>query len=223
MKLHAGLHELYSSNWNDFKAAIDHTKHEKPLNGPYLCSPSDDYWESAVKLVFVGQETNGWNSQPDVEKQMEIYSKFGVAKNYKKGAFWQVIRKIEKNINGKEYGCASLNLNKFDVNRKGPGKSYSALMEKFDHILLAEIQLLKPDAVIFFTGPSYDRRLINLFNAEFIKLEDFEIRQLAEIKSPNIPYIAIRTIHPQSMRRLGREKDFLTQMTKILNRDQILV
>ncbi len=216
MEPHAGLRNLYSSYWNDFKTLIDVSQPHK-LNGPYLCSPGKDYWDSKVKIVFVGQETNGWNPQLDELKQMEVYSKFGVAKGYKKGAFWQNIRKIEQSINGKKYGCASLNLNKFDVNGKRPGESYLSQMEKFDHILMAEILLLEPDAVIFFTGPDYDRRLEKLLNAELVKVNDFGIRELAEIRSPNIKFTAIRTIHPQRMRRLGREEEFLTQIINSVN------
>ena len=216
MEPHAGLRDLYSAYWNDFKALIDVSKPHK-LNGPYLCSPSKDYWDSKVKIVFVGQETNGWNPKDDVLKQMEVYSNFGVAKNYKRGAFWQIIRKIEKAINDKKYGCASLNLNKFDVNGKRPGKSYLSQLEKFDHILMAEILLLEPDAVIFFTGPDYDRRLLKLLNAELLKVNDFEIGEFAEITSPQIKFKAIRTIHPQRIRRLGREKEFLTQIISSVN------
>jgi len=213
---HAGLLKLYSSHWGDFETLIDVSKPAK-LNGPYLCSPGQDYWESKIKIVFVGQETNGWAPKSDVVKQMEVYSNFGVAKGYKKGAFWQIIRKIEKSINGKEYCCASLNLNKFDVAGKRPGKSYLSLIEKFDHILLDEIHHLEPDAVIFFTGPNYDRRLVKLFNAELVKVNDFSIREFAEIRSPDIKFKAIRSIHPQRIQRLGRHEEFLTQIINSVN------
>lgn len=112
-----------------------------------------------MKIVFVGQETNGWSSHTDVKKQMKTYSDFGLGKEYISSPFWNVIRKIEKELTGQHFCCASLNLNKFDINKKRSREPFLTEIEELDHILYAEIELLKPDIVILFTGPRYDRRI----------------------------------------------------------------
>jgi hypothetical protein len=170
------------------------------IHGPFLCSPQEFYWNADIKIVFVGQETNGWGPKfKSVEQQMKIYFDFEVGtKKTKsnKGPFWTTIRRIEKEVNGYKKCCASLNLNKFDINNKTPNGDFMQKMLQFDHLIQSEIDLLKPDVVIFFTGHRFDGRLMNIFHTGITEVEGFVSDALCEIVVPNKPYRMFRTYHP---------------------------
>lgn len=220
MNIYAGLFELYSTYWDEFKSA---RLTSSDLNGPYLCSPGKEYLESMVKIVFVGQETNGWSKRDNVVEQMQTYTDFGlglrpkIAKKYASSPFWNVIRKIEKAVTGQHYCCASLNLNKFDVNGKSPREPYLATIEKLDHILKAEIQLLQPDVVIFFTGWKYDSRVSKIFSASLTEVDGFKKRELAEISLANEPFKIFRTYHPNYLRMSGLESKVIQELVSKIN------
>ncbi len=203
MDIHAGLFKLYISRLDEFK--LVKRKSSGILNGPFLSSPGKKYSDAMTKIVFIGQETNGWASNFDVEAQMREYIDFGLGVNYFSSPFWNVIRKVEKEIAGDYYCSAWLNLNKFDENNKSPSPSNLAILEKLDNILLMEIELLSPDIVVLFTGPRYDSRVTRIFNQELQEFVGFNIRQLAEIQMIDQPYKVYRTYHPNYLRRSGLE------------------
>jgi hypothetical protein len=217
MELNAELFDFYSSHLMEFEAVSRWSTEHQKFNGPYLCSPGKEYCDSKLKIVIVGQETNGWTSHTDVSKQMQTYSDFSLGKKYFSSPFWNVIRKIEKELNGEHYCCASLNLNKFDINGKPPREPFLTTIEKLDHILYDEIQLLKPDVVIFFTGPKYDRRISKLFNNELTEIDGFHKRKLAEMTLADKPFKIFRTYHPNYLRRTGLENQVIHQMVTSVN------
>lgn len=212
MSAYAELLKLYTSHSTAFKSVLNLTTEEHKLNGPYLCSPGKEYLESKVKVVFVGQETKGWTAHADVSLQMQTYADFGLGKKYIPSPFWNVIRKIEKAATGNHYCCATLNLNKFDVNGKPPREPYLATIQKLDHILKDEIQLLKPDLVIFFTGWRLDGRLTGIFNANLVEVDGLKKRELAEIKLVNESFKIFRTYHPNYLRRSGLENKVINTL-----------
>jgi len=212
MNTYAELLDLYTSHSTNFKSIVGLTTEEHKLNGPYLCSPGKEYLESKVKIVFVGQETNGWTTHADVSLQMQTYAGFGLGKNYVSSPFWNVIRKIEKAATGQHYCCASLNLNKFDVNGNPPREPFLATIQKLDHILKDEIQLLKPDLIVFFTGWRHDSRLTNIFNANLIEVDGFKKRELAEMKLADESFKIFRTYHPNYLRRSGLENKVINTL-----------
>lgn len=206
------LLRLYSEHWNELISTRNEIANS---HGPYLCSPGKEYLDSLVKLVIVGQETNGWSRHNQIVEQMQTYEKFDLGKKYVSSPFWNVIRKIEKGVIGKQYCSASLNLNKFDVNGKPPRENNLAKIEKFDTILNLEILALKPDAVIFFTGWKYDKRIENCLNSTVEMVPGFNRRELGQIKLANEPIKIFRTYHPNYLRRSGKEAKIIDE---IINR-----
>ncbi|MBM5572092.1 MULTISPECIES: hypothetical protein [Deefgea] len=207
MDIHSKLFDLYTSQLEEFKKINNQCS--GILQGPFLCSPGKKYLESAKKIIFVGQETNGWPSNFDVEYQMKAYSEFDLGANYFSSPFWNVIRKIEKAISNDHYCSAWLNLNKFDENNKSPSAANLAILEKLDYILLKEIEFLSPDIVILFTGPKYDNRVTNLFNQVPQEIEGFNTRHLAEVRLVNRQFKIYRTYHPNYLRRSGLESKII--------------
>ena len=63
---------------------------------------------------------------------------------------------------------------------------------------------LKPDIVIFFSGPNYDEYISRIFSdATFENISSRNSRQLARVKSWLLPHNSIRTYHPNYLWRNG--------------------
>lgn len=223
MTANAGLKALYESKWTDFQSVQALSDKENIMNGPFLCSPSASYWESKVKVIFVGRETNGWGVEGTVDSLMLKYANFNVGKNYKYkgGPYWSVIRKIEFALNLDYFNCATLNLNKFDVSSKTPTGDYLKSIMTLDYILLDELDLLQPDIVIFFTGPTYDDRVTNLFNTSLSEVAGFTKRQFAEIKLSDKPYKVFRTYHPKTLRLQKLESRAIEKISSIFKVNEL--
>ncbi len=204
------LTELYQNRISEFEKIAEKFK-DVDLHGPILTSPREKYENSKIKLLIIGQETKGWNNiQSGVEGLMNVYEKFDLGRNYYSSPFWNVTRKVERALEIEEYSCAWTNLNKYDVGAKRPKGSYAKDISNFDDILLSEIEILKPDVCIFFTGPDFDSRLKNIYNnIVFQKEEGWKTNQLVTLKHNNLPEISIRTYHPKYLRMKKFEQNFI--------------
>ena len=75
-------------------------------------------------------------------------------------------------------------------------------------VIPKEIEILKPDVLLFFTGPKYDEH-INKFVGDFTitSVDGFNTNELCILNFTNLPNrIALRTYHPQFLQRLGKAK-----------------
>ena len=146
---------------------------------------------------------------------MKQYEDFNVGIDYYASPFWNITRKIENALDNKPHSCAWTNLNKFDLNQKRPHGEYEAAISELDDILLAELQILKPDFCLFYTGPSFDYRLKTILqDIEFIEIPNFTIRQFCKLKHPNLPENSYRSHHPKSLRIRYLEDDFVNYITQ---------
>ena len=67
-----------------------------------------------------------------------------------------------------------------------------------------EVNELKPNLVVFFAGPNYDRFITRVFDdAAFEAISAKPVRQLARVKSHWLPTNSIRTYHPNYLWRHG--------------------
>jgi hypothetical protein len=192
------------------------------MTGPFLIAPGDEYWSSKPKIAFIGQETHGWWTGQSILNQMGHYREFNLGANRGNGKkysspFWQVIRQFEVAFTGDRYNSAWLNLNRYDDNRRRPLLHDQAIISELDFLLLEELRLLAPDAVIFFTGQSYDQRIAALLQAEVLPLAPFLPRQLCEFKSPLLSCRIFRTSHPKHLqlkRRTGQVIESIREEVK---------
>lgn len=181
------------------------------MNGPYLIAPNDAYWNAKIKVAFVGQETNGWDSHADISKQMTSYSNFNLGEEYQKkcrSPFWSLIRKIEVALTGSTLSSAALNLNRFDQTRddqksKAPSIGNQLILSDLDFLLLEELKLIAPDVIIFLTGPHHDQRVTRLLQGEMMPIDGFNQRTLCQIESPLSASMIFRTYHPGFLSRRG--------------------
>jgi hypothetical protein len=173
------------------------------MTGPFLIAPSEKYWNSEpIRLAVVGREAREWKTDASVRVQMNRYSEFNVGESRGSGKeysspFWQVIRKFEMALTGEPYNCAWLNLNRWDENGHVPSPANQQILSELDFLLLEELRLLRPDLVMFFTGPSpaYDQRITSLVQAQAVPFSSFPEHELCELKSPLLNCRIFRTFN----------------------------
>ena len=87
-----------------------------------------------------------------------------------------------------------------------------------------EIDILKPEFCLFFTGHKFDNRLGNIFtDLQFIAVEGFDPNVLVQLKSPDLPSLCYRTSHPKwislqnkKSQLKDRLESFITQIGRSL-------
>ncbi|MCY1368135.1 hypothetical protein D9M69_551010 [compost metagenome] len=84
-----------------------------------------------------------------------------------------------------------------------------------DFLVLKELEILNPNMVIFFTGPSYDARIKSLLCGELIDVQDFTSRELCLVKSKHLNTKIIRTYHPNYLRRSGLERKIIDEVVSL--------
>lgn len=210
------LRNLYQTKVKDFKNIKD-VFPEDDLAGPFLISPNELYLKQSKRLMIVGQQTNGWSYFiEDVDKQMKTYEEFNLGIDYYSSPFWNITRKVERALGNDEYSCVWTNLFKFDLDANRPYGAYDFEVSKLDSIFIKEIEILQPDICIFFTGPSFDHKIEELFKGiNFEKVGEWEERQLCKLKHKNLPVLTYRTHHPKSLRLRYLEEDFINFVKNI--------
>ena len=121
------------------------------------------------------------------------------------GQFWNGISRcvqlVEQEINEK-FGVVWNNIIK--VGKCGKGAPTESIQDiQFEHfnVFKKEIEILKPDLLIFFSGPNYDYQTKKAFGKIEKKLVDgFTERQLCELEILNTA-LAFRTYHPNYLWR----------------------
>lgn len=211
------LRELYYSFLPQLKNLVEHIGDEDTADyeGPLLMHCWDDeYNNSEYKILFIGQETNGWNGfdrpkiQSDIDNILNLYITFEMGVNYN-SVFWQHVNYINNVLNpGKKLNFLWSNVLKFGRSGKGrPDEIVTDAEMLYFNVLRNEIEIVKPDVVIFFSGPNYDYDLgLRIEDISFQQVDtNFEIRQLAKVQSKYLPAKSYRTYHPNYLRKSGNE------------------
>ena len=127
---------------------------------------------------------------------MNFYTDFDLGRKQRPVTpFWQGARKIADDL-----GAASFlwsNLVKVDVDGRRPPEVVEAAVVALG-LVEQELAVTQPDAVIFFTGPSYEGRLrATCAGATFEELGNGTAR------IHGMPFRAVRTYHPRYLRMKG--------------------
>jgi uncharacterized short protein YbdD (DUF466 family) len=89
-----------------------------------------------------------------------------------------------------------------------PPQEIVKLTQEHFPAIKAEVEILKPDVVVFFTGPYYDQYIKHEFpDAEFMKIQDMKEREICQVKSAYLPTRTFRTYHPGYLVR-GKQELF---------------
>ena len=193
------LSELYSRTlhaiWPALAAVGD-------LGGPLLIDVPDTYLNATVKLMVVGQQTNGWGHPDDeIEGLLAEYRRFDLGNTYVNSPFWQAAHAVYVSLNpdGPPRGFLWSNLVKVDVAQKRPSSAIEELLSSAS-LLQDELAITQPDIVVFFTGPAYDERLRATFpSVEYERINDF----INRLNHEALPEQTFRSYHPGYLRRSG--------------------
>jgi hypothetical protein len=203
-------------------------------SAPLLVSPHARWESSKTKLLIVGQETLRWQYDPQelgtpgeairtfsdfagaadgVRSMFTLYRWYGLGRRYPKlnSPFWRGFRVLDAAVNSEIDSALWTNVFKVNVNGSVVRNCTRAEIVKIHKaqqgLLQHEVQVLRPNVVVFFTGPSYDSAL----RAEF---PDLEFRSfghtsncassrssLALLSASGLPAKAVRSYHPEYLQR----------------------
>jgi uracil-DNA glycosylase len=111
------------------------------------------------------------------------------------------------------------NLVRFDHQR---ARAEADVEATFTILLRKEIEILRPDVVLFLTGPEYDSSISKAFTGVIILTLSprFELRQLAWLKHQELPETTFRTYHPGFLNRKPWRDAVKAEIVRAANIDQ---
>jgi hypothetical protein len=219
---------------------------------PFLLKVSESYESAKQKVMIVGQETYTWNGKygaflscgSPVEYGQGVYSNFlrKESENYN-SPFWNYINRLFEDNDSSwiwnnvfkletvEYLSDEKYLDKeVSLSVLSKNKNYRHLIDKIKllqkDIFLKELEILKPDVVIFFTGNPYDSLFMDW---QFDTQNDFyqDIPEALEmgidkwkfgrLSSSLLPVKTFRTYHPNYLRRVSKKIMTPEQKDKIFD------
>ena len=150
-------------------------------SGAFLPIAFDEYWEAKVKVLHVGRETAGWNTDNNkntlnrifeanesgstrsiVDEAVDRYKKHleinldGKIKTKTNSRFKQYFFKIAKDLSISPKSLIYANLFAWDYDKKSPlarpKKEIDAVASVSKELLAIQIRHFKPDFIIFSTG-----------------------------------------------------------------------
>lgn len=147
---------------------------------------------------------------------LDTYQKYlrEVKDNQHSYPFWNMVRDYAESMQQKnpnmKIDYVWNNILKVGIAKeKGtPSHDIINLQQKYFPVIKAEIEILKPDVVVFFTGPYYDEFIKYEFpGVDFIKIQAMKEREICVINSEYLPARSFRTYHPGYLVR-GKQELF---------------
>jgi hypothetical protein len=188
---------------------------EAGLNGrlsiPCFLDVQPQYFAAATRIVFVGQETHGWWTEwdgdaasltvPEItdfyrKERPELLRKF-------RSPYWQAVRKVAKRlaITEPESSIVFTNIFPCDVDKR---QARPELLDAFRlwRVLPDELEILRPDHVIFFSGPTYSWNLQCFFKSPLSgKLS--AATPVLSYTPADVTWNGFVSYHPHYLRRAG--------------------
>jgi len=216
------LFHLYSSKWSNLCKAFDPIINDDnatsiPTSPLFLCVDEEKYQKADLKVMFFGQETNGWiekdcyygGTDENLKCLMDGYYDFLYnGKCWKHGGqFWNGVKRFQKILEEKnpDKNIHYIWNNIIKIGKaEGIGKPLRHISDvERSHftVIQDEIKIINPDLIVFFSGPNYDKVIVENFgHTEFVALPPFTSRQLSKL-SNSVLKTAVRTYHPNYLWR----------------------
>ena len=236
MNIKQNLFNLYTNKWDKFADQLEKNNYQCNFAMPFLLDVPDSL-ENKFKIMIYGQETWGWHDGSSlnnwIEKGMLGYKKFFLEKNfysgYQKSSFWQAFRFYEKHIPEilKLKGITQEpvfiwnNICKLGLGNEKTGinELSRTLEQKYFDVIRGEFEIIKPDLIIFLTGPTRDCDIkFNFQEAQFTQAVDsLSQRKMALIDINGIG--GLRLYHPAYFSGINKvyKKESLLVLEKLLN------
>lgn len=205
------LKELYEKEYSNY---VSRYKEFCSLNNisekradPLLLQIDETYQNADIKVMILGQETNKWcNEKPGQFSISQIRSTYinhlNSHRAKSRSAFFRgsnlFIKLLSNNFPKKKIQYVWNNIVKIGKpNCKGfPGFELYDFEKKYLNIIKTEVEILKPDVLLFLTGYTYDRFIKDKFEeVAFSNIDGFETKKLCKLIMPSVEF-AFRTYHP---------------------------
>ena len=189
---------------------------------PHLLKVTDDYCRAPLRILFYGQETEGWGSSGDgqsfdcfvggdcsIEHLVGEYGRFNFATDNprRNSPLWRAFRFFQ-DLEGSSVLWANLCRAAFETPRshsflRAPAERRARFVAQQTNLMREEIDILQPHAALFAIGPHYDHILEEVFDVERFEAvtSDLTIRQLGRVVSRFLPAASFRTYHPGFLNR----------------------
>ncbi|MBK9732472.1 MAG: hypothetical protein IPO83_14550 [Chitinophagaceae bacterium] len=219
------LESLYESKWNELSIAVkdinnDSLREIKPAN-PLLINidNEEEYMNADLRIMIFGQETNDWHQKFNLDKKITLdgYRSFferQFGTNIYPGQYWNGFRKFRKMILEDkpklQIGFLWNNIVKIGkLGSKGFPPDYIYEIErKHFSVVKEEIEITKPNVILFLTGPDYDEVIADNFgHLTYKRISPFTVRQLSKLEMNDVQF-AFRTYHPNYLWRNNISKYF---------------
>ena len=203
---------------------------------PLLLRSYPEYESAEIKVMVFGKDTYGWipeqedigNNGIDVDCLMTLYGNFFNKGNCAYSSqFFPIINELIEMLREKQKRKSVRYLwnDIVKIGRGGSGfpeKMYNDFIkDNVNPIISMEIEILRPNLIIFFSGPNtdqsgpYDDVLNDVFNnPERKSVEGFDERRLCEIIIPNIEK-SFRLYHPRYLSTIDYKRDFQKIISEI--------
>lgn len=205
-------------------------REENPPAYPLLLKVNEEIHNKAdLKIMIMGQETDSWERQQKrpftpidqssqiventVSDFMDTYRTF-LDTWGKNSPFWHYIKDIDKTLHHKLSGITTEIIwnNIYKIGNKEKGKNRPTdVIRSFENehfnVIEEEINILKPDIIIFFTGPNYEKRVEKIFSitSSIPLVSSINERELAKFQLSN-GITAYRTYHPAYLKRTHKQQ-----------------
>ena len=201
--MNSNLMRLYQSNWSRLRRV---SRSNRGHSCPFLLSASDAYSVAPIKVMFVGQQTCGWDrlsalGKAPVRELMQWHRTDGDGHKWSRTPFWRAVHEVAGALGVPERGFVWANLVKMDRLRKRLRGSHEDRLGSIG-LFPEEVRLLSPDVVVFFTGPAYDDRLVITFpGARLLPVKSMSSNAIVRVVHCGLPTATFRTYHPGYLRR----------------------
>ena len=192
------------------------------LGAPLVMAEPPAWSRSQTRLLMLGQETAHWTI-PDAQTLRAVltlhdpldalasaYASFDFGIRAPRVHFIRALRRLERELEDGVRGAVMWsNVAKIDCAPMGRASASIAALPRGEReavlawqqgILAAEIETLRPNAVLAMSGPKYDAALAVEFDGlRFEPVGDAQARDLARLVHPALPATSFRTHHPRTL------------------------
>ena len=248
-KINDELREVYETYYKGLETKTDLLLGiNSIISSPLFMKVFDEYNTMKYKILIVGQETNSW-MEMDFNKHSVIsltndYQNFSLGQNrhfkgwddkdgkkprdYLTSPFWNFSRSFFSSINGfadrRKKGFLWTNISKFDINYTTPDRQFH-YPEGFE-LLRKEVQIVKPDIVLFLTGvnsegkaqkPKYDEVIEKNLNLRFSPLEPNPLILKLNHGDFDFPENTFKIDHPRYLQSIKKNRNVMNDLLKQIN------
>ncbi len=212
MSINVKLLDLYTRHWEGLLDKGRGLAPDLPTNPMLLCLNEEHFSTASKRIIICGQEPWGWDGfGTSIEDGMKSYHRFFIEEQFYPGygqsAFWKAFRFIKaavcKLFENEDCCFVWQNVSKMGRNDGETGVTdvIRSLERQSFPVFRDEIALLRPDIVVFLTGPNRDWDIKFHFpDAKFNPVSKYSTRQMAIVKSSDLPAATLRLYHPNFYR-----------------------